>query len=63
MKELHVIFNSNSLLSSRDIITIILASHISNIQMAKLRIIWKKSVNVKNAFIFHMVRPVINLPQ
>ena len=40
---------------------IILASHIL-IQMAKLRIIWKKSSTVKNALIFHMVRPMINLP-
>ena len=30
--------------------------------MAKLRIIWKKSVTFKNAFIVHMVRPMINLP-
>ena len=28
----------------------------------KLLIIWKKSEIVKYAFIFHMVRPMINLP-
>ena len=49
------IFNNNSVLPSREI-TIIIASHISIIQMAKLRIIWKKSVTVKNTFILHMAQ-------
>ena len=30
--------------------------------MGKLRIIGKKSVTFKNAFILHMARPMINLP-
>ena len=42
-------------------ITIILASHISNTD-GKTSNYLEESVTVKNALIFHMVRPMINLP-